>query len=72
MAFELGKLLAEKKFYTEALEIFTRAIDLSPLPPSRYYVHRGSVYDALGLLQLTQKDFASALEADPELIPKYE
>ena len=46
---------------------------LSIAPPTlaEYYMHRASVYEAIGLLDHSRRDLHSILEADPNFVQRY-
>lgn len=76
ISFELAQLYALQSQYDQALKYFTTCIELAKddllnLEPTRlaeYYMHRASVYEAIGLYDHSKMDLHRILEADPNFI----
>ena len=64
----LGKLAEMKGNLNAAVELHSRAIQLSPKSPLHYY-NRAATYLNLGQTELAGQDLESALQLDPEFDP---
>ena len=79
VAFELGTILASRLVYDHAIYYFNMAINharinVISIIPSRlaeYYIHRASVFEALGLLENSQMDYIRVQQADPTIVQRY-
>ena len=49
----------------------SNVLDLKPSRLAEYYIHRASVYEALGLLDKSQEDYRKVSSADPTIIQRY-
>ena len=78
IAFELATMLAQQSNYDKSLMHFTTCIelakeklqelDMDPGKLAEYYMHRGAVYEALGLMEHSKRDLQRILESDPNFI----
>ena len=76
ISFELGQIYAYQAKYDKALMYFSMSIDLAsvdllsldPTKLAEYYMHRASVYEAIGLNDHSKMDLHHILEADPNFI----
>lgn len=63
--YKTGVAFAKSHNYTDAINVFTRAIELSP-EMTKAYVARGKSYEMLDSLPLARKDFVRASALEPE------
>ena len=79
MAFDLGQIYAQQQIYDKALQYFGQAIEYASFDVltvkehqlAEYYMHRSSVYEALGMLEHAKLDLQKILEADPTFVQRY-
>ncbi len=65
----LGNILRSRKMYTEAVEVYDRAISLIPKPDKRhwsYFYARGTSYERLKAWPSAEKDLKKALALYPD------
>ncbi len=68
--FDAGNKLLGKKKYTECIEMYNKAIDISPLEPE-YYVYRGLAKYYLQDYQAAITDFTRTIEIQPDYAEAY-
>lgn len=79
VAFELGQIYGKQCAYEKALTFLGLAIELasSQIPEvdskvvAEYYMHRASIFEALGMLDHARLDLQRILDADPLFAQRY-
>ena len=58
--------------FTQAIELASQnMLSIEPTKLAEYYMHRASVYEAIGLQEHSKMDLVHILEADPNFIQRY-
>ena len=79
VAFDLGQIYAQQQIYDKALIYFGIAIEyassdvlsIKETKLAEYYMHRSSVFEALGMLEHAKLDIQKILDADPSFVQRY-
>ena len=79
MAFDLAQLYGHSQIYDKALLYFGMAIEQASFDAlavessklAEYYMHRASIYEALGMLEHSKLDLMRITDADPSFVRRY-
>jgi tetratricopeptide (TPR) repeat protein len=79
VSFDLGQIYAQQQVYDKALIYFGMAIEyassdvlsIQETKLAEYYMHRSSVFEALGMLEHSKLDLQKILDADPTFVQRY-
>lgn len=79
VSFDLGQIYAQQSIYDKALTYFGLAIEYASADVlkidekklAEYFMHRSSVFEALGMLEHAKIDLQKIMDADPNFVQRY-